>query len=350
MSFHHRLPLRRPLATFVAALCLALPGAGMAAGAAPVALNADFQPAAQAAELVSFSGPQGLKPLQKVAISSFQVEFLTKAAASASSREIGRSGSAGVSTVISLTGVGDADFQAITDALYRDTVAELQALGLEVLPVSRVLASPAYQKMATAGGPSPYRKSGSVSSSVYAPDGLAVYGFGVAPVRGGGLLDALSGLGAAASAIGGSIDLQKELDATLVDVRLVVGFAELQSSDRSLLERISGKAEVKAQVGPTVLAEDSRLSLQGPGGVSTFALQKPLALDGAAIAQVKDTSSVAGNIGLAVLSLAIGNGGSQRAVEKEAQADPAAFGRIVGQGLGAVRQMLLQRLKEQRAR
>ena len=79
-----------------------------------------------------------------------------------------------------------------------------------------------------------------------------------------------------------------------------------------------------------------------------MALNAPLLIDGAAFKELKDTTSVAANIGLALLSAAIGKGGSASAVEKEAVADPQQYRTLVGNGLGTVREMFMQTLQSNR--
>ena len=85
--------------------------------------------------------------------------------------------------------------------------------------------------------------------------------------------------------------------------------------------------------------------VQRPTTNATMTLQAPLLIDGAAFSEVKDTSSVAANVGLAVLALAIGGGGSASAVEKEAVADPAQYRALVSAGVGTVREMFMTRLR-----
>lgn len=327
-----------------------------------VPMGPDFKPADRAAELVQLRSDAAplLKGLKRVAVSSFQVEFVYKGAASASSYRIGQSGTANTNMVMTLVGMTPADFQAITEAAYKDTVAGLQAQGLEVLPVDKVLAAAAYRKMAESGAPSPVEtRSRDTWSVVHAPAGLAVYGEGATSsasmVPG---LSVFSGMAAVMSSGLGMPDLSKELDAALLTYRLVVNFVDTQSSDKSWFSRSSGQAKVSWQVGPSVAPQRTVMQVarfhnstmggsdgNGPAGVARLELQAPLLIDGAAFKEVKDTSSVAANVGLAVLQLAIGKGGSSSAVEKEAVADPERYRELVGAGLGAAQAMFLQRLK-----
>lgn len=147
------------------------------------------------------------------------------------------------------------------------------------------------------------------------------------------------------STLYGNIDLMKALDAALVTVRMVVNFVNLKSSDSSWFGRSSGTATVRGEVGPSVAATSSFMSVQRPTTMATMTLNAPLRVDDTAFTEVKDTSSIAGNIGLALLSAAIGKGGSATAIEKEAVADPAKYRVVVGDGVGAMREMFMERVR-----
>lgn len=286
-----------------------------------------------------------LKGIQRAAISSFQVEFVTKGAAGASSYEIGRSGRASTNMVITLVGVGAPDFQAITDQLHGEFVHDLTEMGIEVVPTETILAASAYRKMAASGKASPAdTRTKDTWSTVYAPEGLAIYGVGSSS-NAVSIFAGFTAFSDVSSTMFANIDLAKELDAAVVVVRVVVNFVDLKSSDSSWLGRSSGTATVKGEVAPSVAASSSTMFVQRPTTNATMTLQAPLLIDGSAFREVKDISSVAGNIGLAVLSLAIGGGSSASAVEKEAVADAAQYRALVGAGVGTLRDMFMQRLR-----
>jgi hypothetical protein len=303
--------------------------------------------AARAEAAVQLAGtPAVLKGLNRVAIGSFQVEFVHKGAASASSHRIGSSGTANTNVVVSLTGLSAADFQAVADAAYARTVADLKAAGLEVLPLDQVKASAAYRKLTEGATATAETRTKDTWSVVHAPAGMLVYGEGSASTGGFG---ALAAIGATMSAAFGQPELSRELDAAVLAVRLVVNFVDMKSSDRSWFNRSSGQSTVSWQYGPAVAPERTSFTVvrqqDGSAGQVRLALQAPLLIDGAAFSGVKDTSSVAGNIGLALLNMAIGKGGSSSAVEKEVVADPERYRALVGQGLEAASGLFAQRLK-----
>ncbi|TDP61469.1 hypothetical protein [Roseateles toxinivorans] len=328
----------------LACVLLALSALSAQAREEALILDAGFKPAELAGTLMkSSTDAREVRGLKRVAITGFDVEFVTKGAASASATEIGRSGSASTSVYVTLVGVAEPDFQAIVDQLYAEFVRDVQASGIEVVPAAQLMASGTYRKMAAGGSPAPHKKSGGGEwSTVFTPEGRPVMGLSL---QSKGVLGAFGGLASMSGAIFDNIELQKELDATLLTVRMVVKFVDLASSSSSFLGRISGTASVTGKVSPTIAAGATQMSLQSALGGAQFGLQRPLQIDAAAIPEIKDVSSVAGNIGLAVLSLAIGKGGSATAVEKEAVADPVRYRELVSAGLGNVRELMVERIK-----
>ena len=335
-------------AAAAALLCLPLlADPALAAKVEAVPVDANFQAVERAASLLKVSGADsgGLKGISRAAISSFQVEFVTKGAASASSYEIGRSGSANTNLQITMVGLGAADYQHITDLLHAEFERDLQAQGITVVPTAQVLASPVYQKMAASGKPSPTdTRTKDTWSTVYAPAGLVVYGVGSSSTA-FALLAGFTAMADVSATMFANLELAKELDASLLVVRLVVNFVDLKSSDSSWFGRSSGTASVKGELAPSLTTASMMQVVQPSGVAATLQLQAPLLMDAGVFTQVKDTSSIVGNVGLAVLSLAIGKGGGATAIEKEAVADPARYRSVVAAGAGSARAMFMERLR-----
>lgn len=322
---------------------------------APLLLDAAANAAELAPGVFKLSDPAALKDLRKVAIASFQVEFVTKNSASASTSGFASTGRATQNSYYSLVGVGQGDFQAITDKLYLDFVRDFEQLGVEVVPIARILQAPSYQKMASAGAASPYVKGGgSASSVVLTPQGLAVYGLGMLSTeKGGGVLGALAGLSAVGSMVSNwsdGVELQKELgDARLVNVRLVMQFAELSSNTTGFLGRLASDAVVSGKINVALAPSLSMVTVQAPSTTSTLTLERGLAFGAEAIGQVKRANSTETNVGNvvgALMNLAIGGGHSVSAQEWEAVADPAQYRSAVGAGLGKAREMIVARLRQ----
>jgi hypothetical protein len=312
-----------------------------------VSLENGFNAASAAASLLKPSGDEKLaQGLKRVAITGFDVEFATHANASASATEIGHRGTASTSVHVKLTGLSHADYQAIVDKLYADFASELKATGVELVPLARLMESEHYRKMVSAGAKSPHAKdSKGESLTVYTAEGRAVTGTSLS-TEGGSLMTGLATFGSATTNVVSGMELQKELDATLLNVRMVVRFADLASSSKSFLNRISGEASVRTKLNPMISAGSTTMSIQNGAGMVTYILQKPLQINGEAIPELRDTSSVATNVGLAVLNMAIGNGSRSSVSEKEAIADPGRYRELVGAGLGTVRELMIEKIKK----
>jgi hypothetical protein len=356
-----RRPVRTPIeAPFAALLQATMLAAALALAAAPVqardepavALTPQARPADLATQVFTTSDPAAIKGMKRVAMPSFQVEFVTRSSAQASTSGFASAGRTSVSAYYTLVGVGEADFQALTNQLHADFVRDLQQMGVEVVPFAQVQASPAYRKLAAGAQPAPYSKSGGGTSSVaLAPAGQLIYGSALIAAKSDSMFGAFSTLantGAMMGAAFDTIDLAKELDARIVDVRLVVDFAQIASSDKGFLSRLSSTASVDGKVQPALLAGASMMSVQSATMRTTVMLRNPLLLPPAAISGLREATSTAtqaGNVAAALINLAAGGKNSSSAADFEAVADPAVYRASIGASLGQVREMLVSRLK-----
>ena len=329
-------------------LCLALQPA-WAKDEAAVALDLGANPISAHVAAFKSSDPSRSKGLLRIAIPSIQIEFVTSSSASASAREIGRPGTAGTSMTVKLVGVGGSDMQAVADRLLRELSTELASAGFEVISAAEMRQAPSYRKLVANANSEPMaRGAGDSQSILVGPLALPLYG--IAPASGGGAFAALAGMGNVAGMISSALDvaeLQKELNAAILSLRLRINFIDLESSSSSFLGRLSGTASVKGKLSLTLTEAALSLAVAN-GGLNSVSLSRPLVLPGEAIKELRDTTSAATNIGLAVLSLAIGRGGSQSVSEKEAVADPQQYQEVLGTSLGAVRAMLVARLSAER--
>lgn len=347
---------RTPLAAVLLAVSLA--GAVPAAQARnepAVALTADSRPADLVGKVLGPSDPAGIKGLKRVALPSFLVEFVTRSGAQASTSGFAAAGRTSVSAYYTLVGVGETDFQALTDQLYADFVRDLQAMGLEVLPFAQVQASPAYRKLVAGAQPAPFSKSGGGTSSVtMAPAGQQVYGAALAAAKSDSMFGAFSALANTGAMMGAAFDSQalaQELDARLIEVRLVVDFAQIGSSDKGFLSRLSSTAAVDGKVQPALLAGASMMSVQSATMRSSVMLRNPLLFSPDAISGMREATSTAtqaGNVAAALINLAAGGKNSQSAADFEAVAEPAAYRASIGRNLGQVRELLVARLQADR--
>jgi hypothetical protein len=350
---------QRPSSHFLASVlvfCLAgaLPTAKAADTPQPIAVDATFKATEQATKLFRVAEGKALKDVTKVAVPLFSVEFVTADNESAQTSGFGSTGRASTTAHYKLMGVGDPDFQAITTALYERFLADLKAAGMEVLPHEQVAASPTYKKLAAGGTPSPIK---SDSAITIAPPSMPIYGVNKTQTGGNSssasLFGALSQMGAGFGAVGAALDsvaLQKELDASLIEVQMKVNFVQLTNNNKGFLGRLTDTASVEGKVSPSVGSAMFRVQSTTQGSLT---LTNPLALDNAAFIEVRKKATtagdVAGAVAIAVLQLAINSrsnsSNSSSSDEMEAVADPSRYREIVGAGLGTVTQMFVQRLK-----
>jgi hypothetical protein len=355
MTTDRSLPRTTHRALLATALALALAGAGPAQAKpdalTPLAVEAGFDASAAAAQAFTVAEAQALKGIRRVAVPVFAVEFITADNVSASVSSFGAAGKATSALYYKLLGVGEADFQALTDSLYQQFLAELRASGLEVLEAAQVVASPSYAKLVASGVAAPIKGDSSMTMS---PPGLGIYGF--ARMGGGssgerkGLMATLSGVSAGFAAVGAAGDtmaLSQELDASLIEVRMRVNFVELADENKGFLGRMALSAKASGKLLPSV--DNLMAGVQTGAQRSTLTGRHLLTLSPAAFAEVREKAAtkgeIAGAVALGVLKMAIGSADSHSSKEMEAVADPVAYKTVVGGGLAAAGSLLVQRLK-----
>ncbi len=317
---------------------------------APVALDASFKPALMADKVFTVAEAAAFQGLRKVVVPLFTVEFVTADSARAETSGFAAAGRASAASYYKLKGVDEADFQAITTALYADFLRDLRAAGLEVVAADTLAASPTYRKLVASGSPAPLKADASIT---LAPPGMAIYGMNKATANGGGsssMFGALSAIGnsiGAMSAVIDTVELQKELGAAVLEVQLKVHFVNLVNNNKGFLGRLGNTASVDATVTPRIT--NAMLSVQTAATRGALTLQHPLLLDASAIAEVRSApttaADVAGGVAVALIRLAARSSDSSSTEQMEAVADPAKYREVVGGGLGAVREMFVQRLR-----
>lgn len=145
----------------LSALCMALSLATASALAqtlaeTPAAPVAEAAPATTAVELpaspVHVEEAARLKGVSKVAIAGFQVYVITEqSAASTAQGGSAHSTIASVATDLKVEGLTAERLKALTNSLYDDTVRQLQAQGLAVVPHEQLQAVPAFAELKAAG-------------------------------------------------------------------------------------------------------------------------------------------------------------------------------------------------------
>lgn len=348
--------LTSPLASALIAASLMLAGTAVQAKDTPepIAVDASFRASEQAMKVLTINDTKVLKGLTKVAVPQFSVEFVTFDRASAETSGFAAAGRASVSAAYKLIGVGQEDFQAMTESLYADFIRELQASGLEVMSAEQLGAAPSYRKQVAGGTPTPII---SDSAIVVAPAGMALYGVNRVKAEGSkntgmfGALSALSNVGSAISGAFDNVELQKELGgAALLEVHMRVHFVKLTNNNKGFFGRISSTASVSAKAYPSITAAHMSV-FAGPEG-GHLSLKQPLTLDAAAFSDVREEATTAKDVAGAVLTglirFASGSKDSAEFKRFETVADAAKYREVVGGGLGLVREMLVARLKAER--
>jgi len=325
---------------------------GLARAAWSAALLLSWLPALAATPALDAS-VDAIKGHRRVVIAEFGVEFFTQIAA-ASQR-----GAAGASVATKLDGVGDADFQAITDKAYAETVTALEQAGFEVLDPSVLQDNATYRELdAKYGQPSPYLEEDKhfgvkpQVSRIFAPTGMRA--FYQASLKG----DAQRG------SMGRRIDAQnqgrakkegevaKALDAVLLHVYYVAAYG-LPSNGRHNALFSGSTARAKVQVAPMLWADDTGIQFVTEAGGRTFgngrmrhngwvALDDGLVGDASVFTSVDDTSGAmkAGNLASRLVGFALGSGGAQTdktgtVTPASAQAYRDAFGGLISDATNA---------------
>ena len=142
-------------------------------------ISATAADAEVAAPAVDVSGAEYIKGLKRLAITQFEVQFVTKHMGAASFS--GSFGFGKASQTTELKTVQPEQMQGIVDAYYDQAVAELTAAGIEVIALPQLEANADYQNLKSKGYPAPFRQSPanrdglSIDGTFYSAHGLPVY-------------------------------------------------------------------------------------------------------------------------------------------------------------------------------
>ncbi len=349
-------PQRLALAAACAGLLTVLAAAPALAKDVPVsvAVDASFNAAEVAAKGFQIADNKALKGISRVAVPVFVVDFVTADNVTTQTSGFGGFGRASSSLYYKLLGVGEPEFQALTEAMYADFLQRLKDSGLEVLGKEAFQAQAAYRKLADGGIKAPVK---SDTNTVLTPSGMPIYGFArmsSGPAKSStGLFGALSGIGAGFSAVGdvmGSVDLATQLNAATLEVRLRVNFVELADNNKGFFGRLSNTASTSGKTFPSIDGVMVQVQ-QGPTR-SSMTLDRTLVLDPAVFTDVREKATTAGDVAGAVLvgliRLASNSKDSSSSSEMEAVVDPARYRQIIGTGMNSLSDVVVARLKSER--
>lgn len=208
--------------------------------------------------------------LRKVAIASFQIEFVTEHLGT------GRSSEAAAVKTYTLKGVSDAQMQAVADKMYREFAALLVKRGFEVLPTEALMnTSFKTELMVPNDVPLHYDSKGAISDVAYAT-GVIKHGTkaddhqaSVTVTAKGTAPNAFESKFMSAPAARNAAD---ELGIAVVQARLKVGFMQIDASG-------GFSADVEGKPRNVLVIKDSRYDVFWPTSkMALFVLKKPVLL------------------------------------------------------------------------
>lgn len=308
----------------------------------------DFNPAGQARTVMA-----GEKKSQNVYIPSYRIAFQVAGKVSASTRGgyalgVNRSGTS-VTSNTALDGIDFARMQTIADRAHADLVARLQAAGFNVLDDAQWRASPSASKLdwaraSSAESPMTVEgKSGNTETAyvLVTPTGMQNWPETVMPAN-----------------LGASRSLRRELDAVMLVPRLVVNYAQMESSGSGRSGLFSRGSEVS--VRPLIHGggyaggfgfDNWKARVGQHGGFIEFKLDAVLDAPGD-FATVEtsegDRGSRAGNVANAITWALAGVGTFRDVQYLYYDADPDAYARLAEIALAKQNAVLVHELSKAR--
>jgi hypothetical protein len=290
-------------------------------------------PSTQAKTFVDGKKLTALKGVKRVAIPNFQVEFSVENSASAFGG--GSGGSASVKSKAVLVGVDGALMQKLANEQYDKLVADLTAAGVEVLPYEKFKDNENYLKIK-----SKFKESGvefrsqDGRSVFYSAHGMPMYFFGKDTHVGG--WDAIGGALTTVQPQNIEPSIARDLDATLLSVRMVVDIAKQKSSGQHMM---GGFASVKTTAQLNIMAEFTDYKFLTPhNGTAVVSLAKHLNSE-EQIFELKKASDKGVDMS------ALGGANSSK-VAYVLITTPDAYSKAVGAHLNAAEAMFMSVVKE----
>lgn len=265
-----------------------------------------------------------MKTVKKVFISSFDVLFVTKSAASAQAGGGVGQGTTNVHAYYHLKNVDDARMQAITEKLFADAKAKLAAAGYELVDLS---ADPLFAKLTESAEASPYDQHG---TRIFAPKGMGVWAGPGSVVQTSGRRNRIAqGAGDSPAQFEAQLMAEKGVDAVHFTCQIDYANLETHGGYGAGEARVQGTVVVNVNRGSMQFLAHERVTKQNkpfhrgefmyitdPKFVNIY-LKQPIVAEGA-FATVKDTT----NGGVAALQLLMGG---RKDKTFDVEADPAAY-------------------------
>jgi len=228
-------------------------------------------PSAQARTFVEGKKLAALKGLKRIAIPNFQVEFAVENSSSAFGG--GTAGTASVKSRAVLAGIERELLQKIADEMYDKLVSDLTAAAIEVIPYEKFKDNANYLKVKSKFKESGVRmRTQDGWSLFYSAHGMPMYFFGKDTHIGG--LDAIGGALTTVQPQNIEPGIARDLDATLLSVRMMVDIAKQASSGHHMM---GGFASVKTTAQLNIMAEFTDYKFLTPhNGTAVVSLCKHL--------------------------------------------------------------------------
>lgn len=343
---HFRLPCLLALALAIFETPVHANLLGKLLEAKPIDLTAE--PAPTADKVVKCENMKKLKSVKKVVITSFNVQFVTARKANAHSGGNGN-GDANVYTDVTLKGLDDSVFQAITDTAYTNFVNELKTNGLEVMPYTEYAALTDYAKMKGAFVTSPANENALFSglpTRIFAPTGMPIVFYGDEATVGLGAKLAATSAMMSHAPVGVEPEIAKQTGVPAVRVFMLVDFAQVKASGGMFSSSASLKTKPLLAIGRGSRAAfvfDSGYTGAQAVHLVNYAYGNDNYIN--AYNDVTTTGQKAGDVTVDVLGALSGSGSVQRTKSYEAEADPVAYKNISVKYLAAVNQLWLDAVK-----
>jgi hypothetical protein len=315
--------------------------------AKPIDLTAEPAPTAEKA--VKCESMKKLKDVKKVLVASFNVQFVTARKANAHAGGSSDKGAAYVHADVTLKGLDDANFQAITEAAYTNFLGQLTAMGLEVMPYSEYTALPEYEKMKSCFQASPLEDKALFSgrpTRIFSPAGMPVVFYGDEETISGTakMSSTLSMAGHAPQVL--EPQIVKQTGVPIIRVFLLVDFCQINTSGGMFSSSASVKNKPQLMIG-----RESRAAIVFGGGftgvqnvkLANYAYGNDNYIN--AFNDVTTTGQAVGDAAANVIGILGGTGDIHKTKSYEAEADPAAYQAISVKYLGDVTRLWLDAVK-----
>lgn len=320
--------------------------------AKPIDLTADPAPTAEKA--VKCESMKKLKDVKKVVIASFNVQFVTARKANAHAGGTSDKGAAYVHSDVTLKGLDDSIFQAITDEAYTNFVNQLRTNGFEVMPYAEYAALPEYEQMKGAFDASPMDDKAMFSgmpTRIFAPAGMPIVFYGDEVT-----VSASSKLGATAAALSHApVNVEpvivKKTGVPIVRVFMLLDFCQINTSGGMFSSSASVKSKPQLMIG----RESRAIFLFGSGfsdvqnvHLANYAYGNENYIN--TYNDVTTTGQAVSDAAANVIGILGGTGDVHKTKSYVAEADPEAYKILSVKYLGDVSRLWLEAVKASAAK